>query len=297
MFSSLFPISERNLYADNVLSIKRFGASTYRVSHCRKLRRSGYEKLETSGDKQKKPDFSFDGKRDNNISRARTAVWSIALSNPFTHYVTLTFDKQKVPDRYCRHDLMKAVCRFFNDYSKNRNIPPLKYLLIPELHKDGAFHLHGLISGIRDKDLFINENRYLDWRQWRDKFGFINISEIEDVNRISAYITKYITKDLAKETVKGERLYYCSKGLSRGEKILQIENTNCSMCDFQFISNDGFFRVSTLHSLEEVNSLLQNMTLYDDGCVYDEELDDFIPLNEGFAPLPEDFKNDSTGSV
>ena len=98
-FSSLLPISERNLYADNVLSIKRFGASTYRVSHCRKLRRSGYEKLVTSGDKQNKPDFSFDGKRDNNISRARTAVWSIALSNPFTHYVTLTFDKKQKETR------------------------------------------------------------------------------------------------------------------------------------------------------------------------------------------------------
>jgi len=44
------------------------------------------------------------------------------------------------------------------------------------------------------------------------KYGFSTVSKIEDTKKVSAYITKYITKDLVEHT-KGQHRYLFSKNL------------------------------------------------------------------------------------
>lgn len=278
-----FTVSQYNIYSSNVLTVKKFG-SVYKAFHMRKKRISGFEK----SDRDKsvlsvKPNYSksviYPEKLDNNISRARSAVWTLIQSNNFDYFITLTFDSSKVINRHDRKSLIKSVCRFFNNYAKNRNIPSLKYILIPEFHKDGAIHLHGVISGIRETDLFINEHGYLDWKQYHEKFGFINIENMHNKSATASYVTKYISKDLAKGINKGEHLYYCSKRLSRGEKVLEIKNVDPSTLDFEFISDDSFYRCSSFDDIDILSGFLSNMTLFDDGCEYDPDIDDFISIN------------------
>ena len=85
-------------------------------------------------------------KLESSLSRSRSRVWELALCNPWDMFVTLTLS----PAMCDRHDLngtYKRVAKFFNNIN-SRTDAELKYLLIPEPHKDGAWHFHGLVSGL-----------------------------------------------------------------------------------------------------------------------------------------------------
>ena len=74
--------------------------------------------------------------------RARSAVRDLAYSNDFDMFVTFTLDERKI-DRY---DVVE-ITKMLNSWLDNRvRRNGLKYVLVPELHKDGAVHFHGLIS-------------------------------------------------------------------------------------------------------------------------------------------------------
>ena len=189
----------------------------------------------------------FNGKLYNNISRARTKVKEYALSNTWDYFATLTIDKTKF-DRYDIKAYIKALSAFLNNY--NRNGIKVLYLLIPELHKDNAIHLHGLLSGIPVNDLIINENGYLDWKPYHDKFGYISLSPIKDPLKVSNYITKYISKDMATAVKEcNAHLYYCSQKLKHAERI--------------FMATDGAFLVSPDYSSDYSKIKSIDNTLYD----------------------------------
>ena len=84
------------------------------------------------------------------------------------------------------------------------------YLIIFEKHKDGAYHLHGLVGGL-GKDVYENQNGYLSLYDF-EELGFNSLSKIKDKIKLSSYITKYITKDFVK-TSSGYS-YFHSKDLS-----------------------------------------------------------------------------------
>ena len=74
--------------------------------------------------------------------RARTAVRDLARSNAFDYFVTFTLDGTKV-NRYDAAEIVKRL----NVWLDNRvRRDGLRYVLVPELHKDGAIHFHGLIN-------------------------------------------------------------------------------------------------------------------------------------------------------
>lgn len=74
--------------------------------------------------------------------RARSALRDLARSNDFTHFVTLTLSAEKV-DRYD----MKSITKILNSWLDNHvRRDGLRYVLVPELHKDGAVHFHGFFN-------------------------------------------------------------------------------------------------------------------------------------------------------
>lgn len=79
---------------------------------------------------------------DRSRRRAAAAMRDLALSNDWKYFVTFTLDRQKI-DRYDA----KAVTRKLNQWLDNRvRRKGLRYLIVPELHKDGALHYHGLVN-------------------------------------------------------------------------------------------------------------------------------------------------------
>lgn len=166
------------------------------------------------------------------LSRTKRTVTDLILCNQFEYFCTFTFDPKKV-DRYDYSSCQKKLRKFFNHF-KERYAPDFKYLIIPEFHKDGAIHFHGVCSGFPDGELYIpqfiykrvgeqlisvkNHRLYMAWDRYQKSFGFFNCSSIRNYNACAFYITKYITKDLF-NAGKGKRLIMCSLGLNRPQLV------------------------------------------------------------------------------
>ena len=237
------PVSARRT---GVLTVKQFG-DKYKVSWSKSVRKKGYESLEQA-DCQLKRNSE---KLSNNVARARSLIFEYAYCNAWDYFITLTIN----PQRYDRYDLpayIKDLGKFFNNY--NRNGTKVSYILIPEQHKDGAWHMHGSIAGILPEHLTINRNGYLDFPKYSEKFGFCSLSPIKSHEAVSKYITKYVTKELA-FLPYGQRLYYNSHGLNKSKKIWEMENVDPSCMEWDYVHPDGYCCTAMTDSLDFLDSI------------------------------------------
>lgn len=158
-----------------------------------------------------------DRKLANNLSRAKSKVFELALSNKWDYFVTFTFDASKC-DRESYEDTVLRLCRSISAYNRNYS-SNIRYLLVPEYHSDGkSFHMHGFISGI-SKFLSKNDHGYLTWEYYNKHFGFCCFDCIVQKDntarqKMAKYIVKYITKN---ETCAPllRHSYYRSLGLNK----------------------------------------------------------------------------------
>lgn len=221
---------KRNLYSYNVGIVKKYGHGTYKVAELKTLRNKGvfdnrsYTKKCTVNDK----------KLDCNIRRAKSKIQEYVMCNEWDMFITLTLDKTKY-DRYNLKKFHKDLTQFIRIRNREAH-NDIKYLFIPEEHKDGAWHIHGFIRGLDLSELRLftldeklplyireklsNGQEVYQWVKYYEKFGFCDLEPIRDKSRASSYVRKYITKELAqcvKET--GAHMYYCSRGLKVAEII------------------------------------------------------------------------------
>jgi len=157
-------------------------------------------------------------KLDNNLCRARSRIRELALCNDWSHFVTLSLNGEKI-DRYDLDGYIKRLGEWKSNYNRKYKTC-LKYLLIPEQHKDGAWHMHGLMNGLHPDSLVINEHGYLDMPFYRDRFGYISLSPIKSPKKIASYITKYVAKALQATAIDlCKHSFYSSQGLKGAELI------------------------------------------------------------------------------
>ena len=153
-----------------------------------------------------------------NISLARTKrkIYEYSQSIRWDYFITLTFDPKKV-DRSNYQLCCKRVCRWLW-YIRQHHSPDLRYLIVPELCKDGSsFHFHGLIAHIGDLRLIdsghlISGKTAFNIVNWH--YGFSTALHLQKNNlyRISRYITKYMTK-ACHALSHGAHRYFISKNL------------------------------------------------------------------------------------
>lgn len=188
------------------------------------------------GPRDASPPASYDEKLAASFSRTRRVILELGLCNHWEWFFTCTLDPNKW-DRYDLAGFNKALSQWIRDMRKKYK-SKIEYLLIPEPHKDGAWHMHGLISGLPLSCLsdFIPGvhppklcNRgYKNWGDYSGKFGFCSLSPIRDRVRVGFYITKYITKDLCqRKSELGCHLYYPSQKLNRASPVSEVIG-NCS---------------------------------------------------------------------
>lgn len=228
------------------------------------IRRAGYEAIDgdAAQKKHKKDTADNEGKLDTSLSRTKSAIFELALCNDWEWFVTLTLN----PEYHDRKDLNNYKIKL-STWIKNYNRlhqTNIKYLLIPENHKDGSWHMHGLVMGLPTEHLhefredekipikilieIARGHKLYSWPSYEKAFGYITISEIISLTSVSKYITKYITKDLIGTRIgKNEHLYYCSQGLKRAEIIYQGHLTKELDEDY---SNE-YVKIKTVQSLEE----------------------------------------------
>ena len=225
--------SRDSVYQRSYATLKRYNDSCYKVVLMKSCRLPGFEEsgmIQTG----KRNSAGNTAKLEASISRTKSRVTELALCNPWEYFVTLTLDKEK----YNRHDLptfKKHLSKFLNNlrfrYGWN-----IKYLLIPEQHKDGAWNMHGLFMGIPSSELatfslhdhlpmkvlhMLSAGRkIMNWFRYARSFGYVTCEPIRNLEATAKYITKYITKDLVSSQVGlNKKLYLCSQGLNRAETI------------------------------------------------------------------------------
>lgn len=76
------------------------------------------------------------------MRRARVKVRDYCLSTPMTWFVTMTLDPRKV-DRYDVDAMTRRLNTWLGHMVTRRG---LAYVMVPELHKDGAIHYHALMT-------------------------------------------------------------------------------------------------------------------------------------------------------
>lgn len=143
--------------------------------------------------------------------RARTAVRDLALCNEFEWFVTLTLDRQKI-DRYNIKEVIRKGSQWLSNAVRRRG---LRYVLIPEHHKDGAIHFHGFMTG----DLGAVSSGHRD-KQGHEIYNLTAwpyghsaaIRPYGDYRKAVAYCCKYIGKQGEKI---GGRWYYSGGDLQR----------------------------------------------------------------------------------
>ena len=247
--------SKKNIYGDvgryerDISILRNYNGVCSKIVLCKALRKKGFE----FDNNAKYRGQINDNKLDENISRARRNVFEYALCNPWELFATMTLD----PTKYNRTDLNKFnsdLNYFIKNYNKKYNLN-IKRLLIPETHKDGeSWHMHGLIYGLPISHLrLFTLDEYLplyiknklkkgqkvyEWVPYREKFGFNDFEEVQNVEACGKYITKYITKELG-SCVKelNAHLYYCSRGLEKST----IEKKGHPMCEMDCPSFENDF--------------------------------------------------------
>ena len=146
-------------------------------------------------------------------NRTKNKIYEYSRCVKWEKFITLTFNADKV-DRYNFDECSLIARKWLNN--QRRNAPQLQYLLVPELHKDGAIHFHGLLantgkmkfkdSGKRTKDKRIIYNM----SAWKN--GFTTAVDVYNTHGVSKYIAKYITKELCGLT-KGKNRYFVSSNM------------------------------------------------------------------------------------
>lgn len=157
-----------------------------------------------------------------------------ALANDdLTHFVTLTLDARQV-ERYDPAAVIKKMRTLLDNRVRRRG---WKYILVPELHKDGAIHFHGFVGGgvelvdsgtltggpagkrprrprsAAERSRWLTGGARMVYNIPGWTLGFSSAIALDD-NRSAAiaYVGKYVTKSLDKI---GGRWYYHSGNLLR----------------------------------------------------------------------------------
>lgn len=178
-------------------------------------------------DKIDKKDCKDTGQANNNrseqvsVNRSIQTIYKYAQANSWEYFVTLTFARDAGVDVYNYSDCVKKLTKWLNN--QRRKCPDLKYLFVPEMHKDGAFHFHGLIAncdGLTFSDserVAIGNKAYKRTKEnqhfptiynmdnW--KYGWSTATAVVSSCKSASYICKYITKDLVQGIGKRRRFY------------------------------------------------------------------------------------------
>jgi hypothetical protein len=159
----------------------------------------------------------------NNNVRAKKIVYDLARSNHWEYFVTFTFSPEKVEDRTDYKLVKKKLTTWLNNVSKRYCNGKLMYLAVPETHKKiehnglRAWHFHALMFNLGNlhlDDTGIVQDGYKVYNLREYKLGYSTLTKVVSSEKVSKYITKYMTKSISVHLV-GQKRYLCSTNLNR----------------------------------------------------------------------------------
>lgn len=189
--------------------------------------------------------------RTDNMKRAVDKIYDLAFQNEWNYFMTITID----PEQFNSKDVKEVYKRLRSWLTHQVERKGLKYLLIPEQHKNGGIHAHALINDcfklehsgrylysgkayksdtLRNKGIDISLLKPVyNVPEW--KYGFSTAIPVDgSPARLACYITKYITKDCKKIFGK---YYLSSRNLNRDTEI-----SLCNSEKFDELKNNPLYR-------------------------------------------------------
>lgn len=162
----------------------------------------------------------LDYKTQKYLKKVKENIINLAFNySKWEYFITLTFDFRDRGEY--SHDKAIELLKLWINNQKHQN-KNMIYLLVPEFHKSGRLHFHGLIANVPKWKM--TEARYPSGRRViinglqvynldNYKLGYTTISKIQDQEKVSNYISKYATKELI--TLKNKKRYWYSRNLEK----------------------------------------------------------------------------------
>lgn len=124
-----------------------------------------------------------------------------------SRFITLTFKDNITDLKFANNEFTKFIKRF-QRYLKYK----LQYTVVIEFQKRGAIHYHTIFYNIPEK---------LDLPKCREIWGHgsFNCKRIDNVDNVGAYIVKYLSKNSNDKRLKGQKMYFNSRGLKKPVEI------------------------------------------------------------------------------
>lgn len=212
-------------------------------------------------------------KRYNNLYNAKQNVIDLAYHNSLIKewewFITLTFDPNEVDSK--NYEQVSEKLSMFLDNLKHQN-RDMRYIILPELHKSGAVHFHGIFSNVpnlkieearnpkTNKLIYQNGTKIYNIKNY--KYGFTTASKIKNQEAVSVYISKYMTKELI--DINYKKRYWSSKNLERPtieyahmtEDYLKFYIDINEIKDYYENKNSISFRTVGLHNIHYAKSIL-----------------------------------------
>lgn len=154
------------------------------------------------------------------LKKVKTNIIDLAYNNKnkFEYFITLTFSDKEIGE-YSHEKAIDLLKKWINNQKhQNKN---MVYILVPEFHKSGRLHFHGLVGNVprwklekainphTNKLIKINNTQIYNLTNY--KLGYTTISKIKSHDKVTHYISKYATKELI--TLKSKKRYWYSRNL------------------------------------------------------------------------------------
>jgi len=118
----------------------------------------------------------------NSYSRTLQNIYAVSRQCNWKWFITLTFSDEKA-DRYSYSDTMKKARKWF-DNQRQRKAPDMQYLIVGEGHKDGAWHVHGLMAQCEGVEFVPRQGKHksgrVDYNIGKWNYGFSYACEVGD---------------------------------------------------------------------------------------------------------------------
>lgn len=176
------------------------------------------------------------------LKRTKDAVYDYSNAILWEWFCTFTFAESEVGDRTDFAIVSKKMTKWLNNM-RSRYCTDMQYVLVPEKHKNGAWHFHGIFANCAElgfvpaknkqefykgkKNKYYGQNLVRNGQQVYDiekfKLGFADCTKVRDSYKVASYILKYITKDMILDTLNRRR-YWNSKNLPKvKEEIFTLD--------------------------------------------------------------------------
>ena len=160
------------------------------------------------------------------LKKVKENIIDLAFNySKWEYFITLTFDFRNRGE-YSHDKAIELLSKWLdNQRHQNKN---MVYLLVPEFHKSGRLHFHGLVAHVstwkfeearHPSGRLIKQNGVQIYNLINYELGFTTISKIQSQEKVSNYISKYATKELI--TLKSKKRYWYSRNLKK--PIVQLD--------------------------------------------------------------------------